>query len=269
MVWKAFLILFGSALVVILCVLVYRIIRAFFYDFTPLKKKYITILEAKFYYYKLLNEEQKRKFQRKLKYFMQSKNFISRRDITITDEMKVLLSASAAQLTFGIQDLKFTHFSEILIFPRRYRNQKTGLMHVGEVNSRGIIAFSWEDVLKSYSNPHDGRNLPLHEMAHALRLEDLISNNEYLFLKERYINSFDRQAKIIAEEVKSGENGFLRKYAAANKDEFFAVAIESFFERAVEFREQMPDLYKTLTKLLNQDPAKLELSYQRSIDKEE
>jgi MtfA peptidase len=40
-----------------------------------------------------------------------------------------------------------------------------------------------------------------------------------------------------------------------NEHEFFAVAVENFFERPQEFKNAIPELYAILIKLLNQDPS--------------
>ena len=50
---------------------------------------------------------------------------------------------------------------------------------------------------------------------------------------------------------------FRSPYAGANEYEFFAVALEYFFEKPTEFKSALPDLYDTLKKLLNQDPISL------------
>jgi len=55
--------------------------------------------------------------------------------------------------------------------------------------------------------------------------------------------------------IKAGKPSLLRAYAATNQEEFFAVAVEYFFERSIEFREQLPELYSVMSGLLDQDPA--------------
>ncbi|WP_431211698.1 zinc-dependent peptidase [Puia sp. P3] len=46
----------------------------------------------------------------------------------------------------------------------------------------------------------------------------------------------------------------LGDYAATNYHEFWAVAVEVFFESPVAFRHEMPDLYEAMACVLNQDP---------------
>ena len=45
---------------------------------------------------------------------------------------------------------------------------------------------------------------------------------------------------------------------SANLEEFFAVSVESFFERPVAFKKNMPELYACMCNLLNQDTFLLE-----------
>ena len=50
---------------------------------------------------------------------------------------------------------------------------------------------------------------------------------------------------------------YFRNYAFRNKMEFFAVAAEHFFETPVQFKKEIPELYKVISKMLNQNPAQL------------
>jgi Mlc titration factor MtfA (ptsG expression regulator) len=59
------------------------------------------------------------------------------------------------------------------------------------------------------------------------------------------------------EKINTGESEFFRAYASTNSQEFFAVAVENFFERPEQFSQQHKRLYDTLVKMLNQDPLKL------------
>ena len=57
-------------------------------------------------------------------------------------------------------------------------------------------------------------------------------------------------------ELRKGTAGrILRDYAGTNPGEFFAVATETFFTRAVDLAEQMPDLYEVFAALLPPGPG--------------
>ncbi len=219
---------------------------------------HVRYLEKHFVYYKKLPPRSKKIFIHKVARFMSSKDFIPRQMQSVTDEMKVLISASAAQLTFGFRGIVFPYFYKIFVFPESFYNHQNKAYHKGEVNPKmKAIALSWKDFVEGYLQ-EDGRNLGLHEMAHALRLENRIMNSEYGFLDDTVLKKWENHARRTMIEIKNGEETFFRKYGGVNNEEFFAVAVENFFERPVEFNEKHPMTYSTLCKLLHQDPLLLE-----------
>lgn len=176
----------------------------------------------------------------------------------VTWEMKVLIAASAIQLTFGFPKVHLRFFRHILVYPESFYSSTNQRHHKGEVNPRAkAIVLSWRDFLEGYLKP-DGRNLGLHEMAHALRLENQVMNGEYHFLNKELLHEWEQHALRTMEEIRTGKETFLRAYGAVNNEEFFAVAVENFFERPSEFNEKHPLTYHTLCRLLRQNPLLLE-----------
>ena len=223
----------------------------------PLKKTYRAILKKYFAYYLHLSSDDRLRFERKLVRFLHSRQFIGR-GIAITDEMKVLIGAAAVQLTFGLPRVYLSHFSKILVYPNDYYSTINKQHHKGEVNPRlKLIVLSWPSFVQGYIEHDSGRNLGLHEMAHALHLENRIPNQEFGFFDVQVFATWRQHAYTMMEDIRSGRNQFLRPYAAEDIYEFFAVAIEFFFEQPVQLRTAMPTTYDLLVRLLNQDPVKL------------
>jgi Mlc titration factor MtfA (ptsG expression regulator) len=223
----------------------------------PVPQLYKDILQKYFRYYQLLSPPNKARFERKLCNFLYSKRFIPRNIDEVTIEAKVLIAAAAVQLTFGLPNIYLQHFDKILVYPNEYYSSITKRYHKGEVNPRfGIIVLSWKNFVEGFKNEHDSINLGLHEMAHALRLENMIHNDEYQFFDAGLVTEFDKLAARICRNMDSYAN-FFRPYACTNAHEFFSVAIENFFERSAPFEKQIPELYGILTRLLGQDPLKL------------
>ena len=101
--------------------LIYWSIRLFFKRYIqPLQPRYRKILNKYFAYYKILPSKEKKLFEDRLKLFMYSKEFIPRGFPKATDEMRVLISASAVQLTFGLPMVYLKSFKRILIYPDTY-----------------------------------------------------------------------------------------------------------------------------------------------------
>lgn len=222
----------------------------------PFPGSYREILVNYFPYYSRLENSQKNVFEQKLLYFILSKKFIPRQFKQVTLEMKVMIGACAVQLTFGLPRVYLSHFDKILIYPNDYYSSITKQFHKGEVNPAfGTIVLSWKSFVSGYIHHVDAVNLGLHEMAHALRLENIIHNDEYGFFDNELVGQLDEVANRMCNSTAATDESFLRKYACVNTHEFFSVAIENFFERPVEFKAAMPGVYDMLARLLNQDPA--------------
>ena len=222
--------------------------------FHKLNPAYRVPLQKYLTYYQRLDARNKDLFERRVQKFIHLKDFIPRGITEVTDEMKTLIAGSAIQITFGMPRIYFSHFKKILVYPDDYYSKINMHYHQGEVNMNGIIVLSWRNFAYGYMDDNDARNLGLHEMAHALRLENGIMNNEYGFLDDDDLMEWTKLCFKEIERMRNGTNHFFREYGATNSQEFFAVAVENFFERTSEFKQQRPELYAVLARLLNQDP---------------
>lgn len=225
----------------------------------------VAFLEKNFKYYQQLSDRDQRTFARRVQKFIEMKTFESREDLYITIEMETLVAAAAIQITFGFPSIYLEHFDRIILYPDVYHSTITGSYHRGEVNSRGVIVLSWKNLLEGYANQSDGRNLGLHEMAHALKLSDSALSVGHGFFDEGHFYKFIGYGREEMHAIADGAQSFFRSYAATNDQEFFAVATENFFERPDEFRNAHPQLFSTMVALLNQDPRKLNVKKSETV----
>jgi len=224
----------------------------------PVPPQYKALLTKYFRYYQRLSEENKRRFEQKLCRFIYSKRFIPRNMKEVPYEMIVFIAATAVQITFGLPNIYLQHFDKILIYPDDYYSNITKRYHRGEVNPAfGIIVLSWQNFMEGFLHAEDAINLGLHEMAHALRLENMIRNEEFGFFERETLLKLDAWAQKICYDEESLKATFFRPYACTDTHEFFSVAIENFFERSAQFKKELPELYSILVQLLRQDPAAL------------
>ncbi|HEY0742704.1 MAG TPA: zinc-dependent peptidase [Chryseosolibacter sp.] len=227
----------------------------------PVPQRYREILQKYFPYYQALSVENKTKFEKKVVRFIYGKQFIPRQVDEVTVEAKVLIAASAVQLTFGLPNVYLNFFRRILVYPNDYYSSITKRFHKGEVNPRfGIIVLSWQSFVDGYIQPNDSKNLGLHEMAHALRFENLIRSEDYPPFEAELLQQFDDYAHRVCNDPEFATQTFFRPYACTDEHEFFSVAVENFFERSEVFKAEMPELYSILVKLLGQDPTSLSVS---------
>lgn len=214
------------------------------------------ILDKYSAFYRQLDSVGKREFEKRLNYFLLHKKFIQRGKVKITEEMKLLIAATAVQLTFGLRRTFFYRFPNIFIYPAKYLSKHTRKYHKGEVNAAGAIVLSWADFMEGIKDTGDGVNLGLHEFAHALKIEDATHDVEYGLIDFAALRKWHKVSRIEILKLRRGEIDYLREYAATNEEEFFAVCVEKFFEQPEDFYKNAPELYKALSELLNQDTAK-------------
>jgi Mlc titration factor MtfA (ptsG expression regulator) len=213
------------------------------------------ILEKHNPYYRDLNPSLQKEFRYRTRLFTKAIHFRGGNGFKITNEHITAVSGAYIQITFGLSEYFLIDFDVITIYEKAYKSTITGMYHKGDVNPQGAIAISWEDFVKGYETDEDNLNVGLHEMAHAWFFS--ISMNRF----DEDSNTYDKLSKFIflsEEEVvrlRNHKKSIFRKYAADNVYEFFAVAIEYFFEDAPEFKQELPNLYRHMCILLNQDPA--------------
>jgi MtfA peptidase len=129
----------------------------------------------------------------------------------------------------------------------------------GQIKPQGnqhMVVFSKQALLQGFANPSDSRNVGLHEFAHLLDEQDGSTDG----LPEHYLTPELTQVweELIMEKtrlIKKGKTE-INSYGATNKAEFFAVMTEYFFERPRKLLENHPRVYKLLSTIFNQNPAK-------------
>ena len=225
------------------------------YGLVSLSKAHRATLERWNAYYRTLDHAQRKEFDRRVKELLYEKDWLGK-GFPVSWEMRVRIAGTMAQVTLGLERVLLRHFTRIHIFPGAYVNKRTGRRHLGEVNpAKRAIVLSWAHFQEGHANPADGRNLGLHETAHALWLENSIENGEDDFLETDLRLRWQELAREEIARINAGEERFFRKYAGTNQAEFFAVAVENFFERPLDYQATLPDLYACMKDLLRQDPA--------------
>jgi len=212
-------------------------------------------LNRKYEYYTGLPWLRKLKFLRLVRDHYQYFEFIPRQGLKLTRPMKVIICSGATQVVMSLPPESLTFFEKILVYPDPYNSTYTHRVHKGEVNpGLRVIVFSWKSIMEGLHRGDDGLNLLLHEFAHALWLEHKLMQHQYTVLDASWVNRFEQLAEEEMTRLHVDEHHFFRKYAFQNIEEFFAVAVENFFERSQKFSDELPDLYESLVNILRQDP---------------
>lgn len=203
-------------------------------------------------YYRSLNRAGRDRFLRRVLLFMEVKKF-EYIDVEPDESMPLLISAAAVQLTFGLEHYRLDYFRVIHILGDKYRYGLYNMPFEGHVSEDGIY-LSWNHFIREFTDYSDGQNVGLHEMAHALTYVNFTVQDGRDNTFHDHFTEFSAVARPIFERMQAGEITLLDPYAATNYQEFWAVCIETFFERPTTFKRQLPELYFSLCSLLNQDP---------------
>lgn len=253
------LIVIGGTIAVVIMILknlggMFLLIR---HALTPIPQADRDLLKLHSAYYGSLPDSARKEFEKRVKEVLFEKEWMGQ-GIEVSREMRVRIAAALVQLTIGLDRLLLLHFKRIVVFPNEYLDRNSGKWHQGDVKpGAGTIALSWKHFQLGYHDPQDARNVGLHELAHALWFENQIPNQEHNFIHPDLLEEWKRKAAVEIDRIRHGESSVLRAYASTNQAEFFAVAVEYFFEQPVPFKEGLPELYATLSAILKQDPVSI------------
>ncbi len=211
------------------------------------------VLSRNFPYYGKLDFENKKRFLHRLGKFISRKIFVIH-DESGFKEMPILISASAIQISFGLDKYLLPHFSQIHIFPEEFIGYHPTLRILEGNVSGNSVNLSWKHFLNGYQLPDNGQNVGLHEFAHAFYFQYFETGDhvEKDFVETfPLFNAFGNKAFVM--EGQSRERLY-SDYALRNFHEFWAESIELFFERPADMRQQYEDLYVSICDILDQDP---------------
>lgn len=226
------------------------------YLLPPFKKlpiKQQQLLQSQFRFYQRLSDKEKRVFNHRLAHFIESKEFIGRDNLHLTDEMIIMTSATAVMLTFGFRDYKLKMIKHIIIYPSAFYSETNEAHHKGEYNPRlKALVLSWEHFVEGYSISNDNLNLGIHEFAHAIHINSLRNRDASSVI---FADTFKELSQFLSEETEIRQrllaSGYIRDYGYTNAFEFVAVIIENFIETPGEFRTQFPRVYAKTKQMLN------------------
>lgn len=218
------------------------------------------ILETEMYFFRTLTDEQKKEFIKRVLRFNYSTWFYPQNGFKLEIRHVVLISATFVQITFGLRISVLDHLNRIKIFPAHYLDPRTKRQYKGEVDINGMICLSWEDFEIGLRDSTDGRNVGLHELAHAFAIEIIEKDTHYsdllMTLKPVFLRA---KAEIIHPEHR---HNLLREYGYSNMHEYFAVSSELFFERPDYLANSGSPLYKELCDVYHQNPFEQYQAYE-------
>jgi MtfA peptidase len=223
---------------------------------TPFPAHWRTILHAQVPFWRNWSEELQAEAEPMIQAFAGEHRMKGVKGLTLTEEMQVIISASAVRPVLRLGLEHYDHISAIVVYPYdRLVVPGHGDQVLGVAHTHGVVVLSWPAVLRGLAHAHDGHDTALHEFVHILDLANGSMNGEPAL---RHPNDLLPWAATLGrrfEAMQAGAPSPLRDYAAVSPAEFLAVASEYFFERPRVLKRRMPDLYAQLERFYGWDPA--------------
>jgi len=233
----------------------YRYDRPFYRTLITYKKlqpEQRSLLEKELHFFSLLTTKEKKQFEHRVVTFLNSKKFVGRNGLELTNRHRVLIAGVGCMLSFGRKNYTYQLIEYILVYPEEFYSNINENLHKGEFNPKErALVLSWKDFEQGYQITNDNLNLGVHEFMHAMQLEAKKSRDLDSGRFSKQFQNILRQ--LMQQEVKDklDETRFFRSYAFTNQYEFMAVLAEYFLESPKDLKQNFPTIYSSTKKLLN------------------
>jgi Mlc titration factor MtfA (ptsG expression regulator) len=221
----------------------------------PFPPAWREVLEDWCDHYDRLPPELRRRFEDDVRIFLAEKR-ITGVEAEVTDELRLLVAASAVTLSLGWPDYDWDALGEVLLYPqdfdRDYGFESRELS--GQAHGWGTLILSIPSLRHSFEDPDDAYHVGFHEFAHLLDLEQTQFDGIPAGMTEAMATAWvDLMRKEMARLRR--RKSVIDDYGAEEPAEFLAVAVEAFFESALALRERHREVYALLRDYFGQDPA--------------
>lgn len=239
----------------------------------PFEPRVRALYAMRFRFWRWLTAEEREELERHALVLRSEKRFEAAGGFELTEDAKWLIVGQAALLLLHRQTDYFPGVDTFVVYPKAFHVPVRRALdggasledeeeRAGESWSWGTVVLAWDEVEEGLRHgDEDGYNVVLHELAHALDREngeeDGMPRLESAAAEGRWAEVFTPAYEALCAAADREENPetFFDPYGAESPAEFFAVAVESFFESPEALREEAPALYHELALYFRQDPA--------------
>lgn len=226
----------------------------------PLPPHQLLLLNEKVDFYRLLDLEKRKEFEKRVQHFLSRVKITGVRTI-VEDLDKILIASGAIIPIFGFPDWEYNNLNEVLLYPDAFdddfKQQGGGRDILGLVGSgayQNIMILARQQLRAGFENTAGKENTAIHEFTHLIDKTDGYTDGipELLLSKQLitpWINLIHEKIKQIIEN-----DSDINPYGATNQAEFFAVVSEYFFKRPDLLQIKHPDLYELLVSIFKQEP---------------
>lgn len=212
----------------------------------PLRK----IFEQKLPYYQRLSDKNKQKFRTRVALYIEANDFRPQVIEAIPEDVKGIVAANIVQLTFGQKDYLLNMFERVVIYPGVFLSrQHPDRFHASEIFAEdGVSLFAMDHLMPGTIHANQYFNIGLYEYAKVYQLTR--PEIAYPKLSEDLWADFEKISRFPRKKVE--------EFVGLENLNLWAVSVVFFFSFPEKFKTQLPDLYQSLTNILNQHPVQEE-----------
>lgn len=248
--WKAYLV--GGSIIPLVFIYIFRPqIEWWWFSRNPqsIHPKMREILIRFFPFYGKLSQDNQKRFEHRMALYMHSKTYEKKVIEIIPEDLKGLIAANQVQLTFGLREFLSPKFEVIVFYPNRFPSPQINDFHASEVfedGEFGGMIFAIDHIMPGLQDPKK-YNIVMHELANLLWIKNQWSPKDFTeFATPENVLKLAKVRGINTQKIKE-----LLGKPTMN---FYAVVIEHFFANPRDFQTLLPNLYKAISKKLNQNP---------------
>lgn len=201
--------------------------------------------------------------------FLHRKKLSGVQGLVISTEMAVAIAAQACLPILKLGLDYYDGWVEMVVYPgafwvTRETTDETGLVsqeaHAlsGESWLQGPVIIAWQEDVSDLTQPHSGRNVIIHELAHKLDMLNGSANGmpplHPNMARQHWTDAFSQAFDSLGRDLAHQHHPVINPYAATAPAEFFAVVSEYFFTNPSILQHHYPAVYAQLALLYRQEP---------------
>jgi hypothetical protein len=222
----------------------------------PMPARWRRWLRTRVPLYDRLDDAGREQFERDVRFVMDEYAFEGVKGVEVTDPLRLSVAAGVATLLHGRPSWELPGSRSVLFYPGRFNDtyyDGADAAYDGMAHEQGPIILTAPSVEASWADPHDADNVVLHELAHLFDFDNEGADGVPSLVAAS--SEADWQA-LVRREMRRVQRGrsILRPYAAEAPSEFFAVAVETFFEQPERMARHHEALFRALVAFFHLDP---------------
>ena len=206
--------------------------------------------------YQQVDAEGRRRFERDVRFVLDEYSFEGVRDVSLTSTLRLSVAAGIAVLLHGRPSWELPGSRSVLFYPERFDetyHDNVTASYDGMAHQQGPIILTVSAVQQAWVDPGDGNNVVLHELAHLFDFDNEGADGVPSLVDPASAPDWQSLVREEMQRVRQGRS-LLRPYAAEAPSEFFAVAVEHFFEQPKPMARRHEELFRALASFFQLDP---------------